>query len=416
MLKHSALAKRQVQEDEDALEDSTVPAAADFQMFAALLALLLKRASWLASSGGSGSEGTEPLAATVRCGTGLRYMHNGGRALTLLQCPGSAGCCRLPLVGATPALARSCRSYARQQGPAACNMSYRSRSPRPPRNSQFVKLAAIRCRAMACLAAPLKSCRVYRPTQDPGGAHRAVLQRLADTVLALAAQQHSGGSGGSSAGSRMGSSKGSVGAAVLEVVQGVLAVEHRPIQEHLTALWALLLAPQTLPSALAAAESPAAAAAAGGGGRSVHQGASSAAAVAVAAGLIGAYAELRQLEVLLASLAHALLGSNGAAGHGGQAAAAASPDAAAAAAAVVCSGEFEGSLCEAVQGLPSGQAAAVVRWVAGELGLLSGRDSSDPMVTVFSEASSQNSMHFISLSTVSIGSWASPPMPAVWLV
>ena len=236
------------------------------------------------------------------------------------------------------------------------------------------------CRAIAGLAAPLKSRHAYRPTQDPGGAHRALLQRLIDTVLRLAAQQVQQRGAGAEATS-----------AVLEAVQGVLAVEHRPIQSHLSTLWALLLAPAPDGSS-------------GDSGSSNSGGA--AAAVAVACGLVGAYAELRQLEILLDSLADALLGSAARGASGGAAAEAA----AAAAAGVAYSAPFLGSLRAAVRGLPSGQAAAAVRWVAGRVGQLAESDPADSIIPVLSEVSLQCSPARLSVASLLCRGWQ--PLPS----
>lgn len=205
---------------------------------------------------------------------------------------------------------------------------------------------------------------MYRPTQDPGGAHRAVLQRVVDAMLALAAQQAQ----------RQGRGAAAVAGAVLRVLQGVLAVEHRPIQAHLSALWALLLEPRPAEAVGDASDSSRGEAAAAGAPE---------AAVAVACSLVGAYAELRQLEVLLQSLAAALLGPSGRRTEAPAGAAAAS--AAAAAAGVVCSHGFLFALAAAVRGLPSGQAAAAVRWVAAQAARLGQADPSDPMLPVCTE-------------------------------
>lgn len=221
------------------------------------------------------------------------------------------------------------------------------------------------CRALADLAVPLKSRQVYRPTQDPGGAHRAVLQRVVDAMLALAAQQAQ----------RQGRGAAAVAGAVLRVLQGILDVEHRPIQAHLPALWALLLEPRP-------AEAIGDASGGSSRGRAAAAGAPEAA-VAVACSLVGAYAELRQLEVLLQSLAAALLEPSCRRTEAPAGAAAAA--AAAAAAGVVCSHGFLSALAAAVRGLPSGQAAAAVRWVAAQAARLGEADPSDPMLPVCTE-------------------------------
>lgn len=168
------------------------------------------------------------------------------------------------------------------------------------------------------LAESLREHQLYRPTQDPAGQQRALLQRLAHAALQLAQseQQQRG------AGPR-------VVQASLAVLGGVLAVEHRAVQQHLPALWPLLLASSAVPA------TP------GGAGH---------VAIRVSCGLVDAFAELRQLEVLLASLTSAL----------GQL-----PDAGAAEA-VVGSSRFRAALAAAVRQLPSGQVPMVLR-LAGQL-------------------------------------------------
>ncbi|GAB4819208.1 hypothetical protein N2152v2_006254 [Parachlorella kessleri] len=258
-------------------------------------------------------------------------------------------------------------------------------------------------RAIARLTGPLKSHKVYRPTQDPQGIHRAVLQRLTDAMLAVAqrakhAQQAP----------RLGpSAAADVEGAVLQVLQGVLAVEHRPIQGHLPAIWALLLSPA---APAASADGPAAAPAkdaavdagtllSASGAAWQSAGAPQGVAVEVACGLVGAYAELRQLPTLLDSLAEALLGqsapvedsgsekasSRSGSKHKAGAPSPAAAGGASAAAAVVGSGAFQVWLSEAVEGLPSGQAAGLVQWMVGWAGRLQHAGSNDAMLPVFME-------------------------------
>jgi hypothetical protein len=173
------------------------------------------------------------------------------------------------------------------------------------------------CRTAARLTAALKQQRIYRPTEDPSGAHRAQLAELASLAVAAAAAPQA---------------PAAVVGAALEVVEAVLAVEHRAVQDHLPALWPMLWADG----------------AAGG---------ASGAGLGVARALVGAFAELRQLDVLLASLAAAAAAARGAAG-------------AAAVAAVVCSDAFLEALRSAVHALPSGQVSGVVRLVGSWTPLL----------------------------------------------
>lgn len=170
----------------------------------------------------------------------------------------------------------------------------------------------------------LRTHHLYRPTQDPAGHQRALLQQLADAALQLAqARQQAACGKGAGVG---------VLPAALGVLQGILAVEHRVIQQQLPALWPLLL------------WSPAAASGSGGSGG---------VAAAVACSLVAAFAELRQLEVLLASLAEALqqppVGS----------------EASAAAEAVLHSRSVQAALATAVRQLPSGQVPMLLRLAAG---------------------------------------------------
>lgn len=187
---------------------------------------------------------------------------------------------------------------------------------------------------VALLAGALRQHQLYRPTQDPAGQQRLMLQQLADTSLALAQQQRDGSSSGAAA-------PAGVVPAALGVVQGILAVEHRVIQQQLPLLWPLLL------------QSPQAAGVPADGSGSGDDGV----AVAVACSLVAAFAELRQLEVLLRSLTDALLqpafeASDAASGG--------------AAAAVLGSRRFQAALSTAVQQLPSGQVPMLLRLV-GEL-------------------------------------------------
>ena len=115
------------------------------------------------------------------------------------------------------------------------------------------------------------------------------------------------------------------------------------IQQQLPLLWPLLLQ-----SPEAAATSSTSSTSSGGGG----------VAAAVACSLVAAFAELRQLEVLLRSLTDALLQAPA------QGAGASAAPPAAAAAAVLGSGQFQAALSAAVQQLPSGQVPMLLRLVA----------------------------------------------------
>ncbi len=186
---------------------------------------------------------------------------------------------------------------------------------------------------MALLAGALRQHQLYRPTQDPAGQQRLLLQQLADTALTLAQQQHDGSAAAASA-------PAGVVPAALGVIQGILAVEHRVIQQQLPLLWPLLL------------QSPQAATATEAGSSN-----SANVAVAVACSLVAAFAELRQLEVLLRSLTDALLQPV-------PEALDAAPAEGAAAAAVLATTRFRSALSAAVQQLPSGQVPMLLRLVA----------------------------------------------------
>ena len=78
---------------------------------------------------------------------------------------------------------------------------------------------------MALLVGALRQYQLYRPTQDPEGRQRMLLQQLADTALGLAQGQR----------------PAAVQQRALEALQGILAVEHRVIVQQLPLLWRLLL-------------------------------------------------------------------------------------------------------------------------------------------------------------------------------
>eukprot|EP00887_Chlorella_sp_A99_P007879 scaffold20.g7879.t1 len=188
--------------------------------------------------------------------------------------------------------------------------------------------AARLLRGLAALAACLKQHHLYRPTQDAAGAQRALLQRLTDAALGAA----------SAARQRLLEHPGPGAEALvemleeaLEVVEGVLAVEHRPAQARLGELWPLLWA--------GGAGSGGGGGGGGGGQRQVQS--------SVACSLVAAYGELRQLEVLLQSLAAALAVAPGPA-----------------AAAVLAAPAFRAALGATVAALPSGQVPAIVRFAS----------------------------------------------------
>lgn len=190
------------------------------------------------------------------------------------------------------------------------------------------------CSGTAQLAAALRAHRLYRPTQDPAGHQRLLLQRLADAALQLAQQgqqQEQGGAGAAA-----------VVTAALGVLQGILSVEHRVIQQQLPLLWPLLLSRPAV---------------AGGSGDGDDV------AVAVACSLVDAFAELRQLEAMLASLTEALLQPST------WAPASAAPGGAAP---IVQSGRFMGALAGAVRQLPSGQVPMPLRLAAAAVPQLPG--------------------------------------------
>lgn len=171
-------------------------------------------------------------------------------------------------------------------------------------------------RGLAALAACLKERRLYRPTQDADGTQHALLQRLTDAALDTAATAQRAG----------GVTAAPVVRAALQVVQGVLAVEHRPAQAHLTELFPLLWADE---------------------GDAVDSTGSSVQ-VSLACGLVAAYGELRQLEVVLQALAAALL--------------AAPATAAPAAGALLDSPAFASQLATTASRLPSGQVPSAIRF------------------------------------------------------
>lgn len=197
------------------------------------------------------------------------------------------------------------------------------------------------CSGLAGLAGALREHQLYRPTQDPTGQHRLVLQHLADASLQLAREQVQGGS--RAAGD--GSAAAPVLPAALGVLRGILAVEHRVIQQQLPLLWPLLL------------WSPEAARQGGDGG----------VAAAVAGSLVAAFAELRQLQVLLESLTAALLCEPGA-----QLAGRRRQEAESAAAAVLLGDTFQAALAAALRQLPSGQVPLVLRLAAQAVQQLAG--------------------------------------------
>ena len=184
------------------------------------------------------------------------------------------------------------------------------------------------CSGVALLAGALRGLQLYRPTQDPAAHQRLLLQRLADAALRLAHQQQQQEAG-----------VAGVVHAALGVLQGILAVEHRVIQKQLPLLWSLLLS----------------APAASNGG----------VAASVACSLVAAFAELRQLEVLLLSLTAALQEQ--------QEAAQRSP---ASPAGILGSSQFQAALAAAVRQLPSGQVPTILRLAAEAMPQLSASGAS----------------------------------------
>lgn len=193
---------------------------------------------------------------------------------------------------------------------------------------------------MADLVATLKSSHIYRPTEDVGGANRAVLQEVTTATVALA-ERTLGGAG-----------QAGVVADALAVIQAVLAVEHRAIQQHLPSLWPLLWS--------------------GAAGEAAAPGAS--VPTAVACSLVAAYAELRQLGLLLESLVAALHAETGTRGAAAQAAAG-----------VLCSPAFLGQLSSAVAQLPSGQVASIPGLVAAGVPALVALDASSALVPILAQ-------------------------------
>ncbi len=149
--------------------------------------------------------------------------------------------------------------------------------------------------------------------------------------------------------------------AAFEGLQGVLAVEHRAIQQHLPSLWPLLWCAQ---AANARAQHGGARVAAHHGNRAgvgigdadVH--------AQLACSLVTSYADLRQLELLLQSLFDSLHASG--AGSSSEGLGAAAPTA------VLCNGGFQRTLSAAVAAAPQGQVPPLLRLVTGQVPLLAG--------------------------------------------
>ncbi|KAL0041979.1 hypothetical protein WJX79_010815 [Trebouxia sp. C0005] len=189
----------------------------------------------------------------------------------------------------------------------------------------------------ALLVGAMRAGNVYRPTEDTRGRHRLLLADLADTVLQHAKVIMQGALSGST------EQRQRELVAVCGVLSAILAVEHRAVQPHLAHIWQLLW--------LAAQEKD---------GLTV--------ATAVAAGLVGAYAELRQLQFLLQSVLEAMLAQHPAT-----------------AAALICTPSFVSALARAVREMPSGQAAPMITFAAEHLPSLATLPVSSPTQAAFAQ-------------------------------
>lgn len=203
----------------------------------------------------------------------------------------------------------------------------------PWASQQAQQEAAEVLRGLADLAACLGEHRIYHPTQDPAGQQRALLQQLTDAAVATAVQQEQ-----EHQQHQHQQQAAQVVEAALQVVGGVLAVEHRPVQQHLPQLWPLLWA-----GGAGSSGSGASAASASGSAVGVR--------ASLACSLVATYGELRQLEVLLQALTAALL--------------AAQAGVAGAATAVLDSQPVLCQLAATSGQLPSGQVPAIIRFAAG---------------------------------------------------
>ncbi|KAL0022263.1 hypothetical protein WJX77_011953 [Trebouxia sp. C0004] len=189
----------------------------------------------------------------------------------------------------------------------------------------------------ALLMGAMQAGNVYRPTEDTHGRHRLLLADLADTVLQHAKIIMQGSPPGSS------EHRQCELVAVCGVLSAILAVEHRAVQPHLAHIWHLLWLAAQERDGLAVAR-------------------------AVAAGLVGAYAELRQLQFLLQSMLEALLSQHPAT-----------------AAAVICTLSFVSALARAVREMPSGQAAPMITFTAEHLPSLATLPVGSPTQAAFAE-------------------------------
>jgi hypothetical protein len=202
---------------------------------------------------------------------------------------------------------------------------------------------------LGSMCSTLKPSHIYRPTEDPEGNHRQWLADLVTTAIRFSTPNsddypyHDEPSPGSTTNTT----------ASLKVLEAVLTVEHRGVQPHLPILWPMVWC--TMPvshphntlnytSSYTASEEREALLEK----ERAHEESSFIIQVSVATALINAYGELRQLEVLLSSLVHAVR---------------ALTTSCSAAAKLVTSPTFSKVLKTALGGVPSGQVAALVRMV-----------------------------------------------------
>jgi len=214
----------------------------------------------------------------------------------------------------------------------------------------------------------LKPSHIYRPTEDPKGTHR---QWLADLV-SLAIQYSTPSTRNNDDKPYDEPSPGDISnrSASLKVLEAILAVEHRGVQPHLPLLWPMLwsrqppLNPLYYPSDKRE------------GALKKHKAQDEnnfLIQVNVATSLLQAYGELRQLEVLLTSLVHAVRGLKDICSYPAKLVtspvmltplmSAALTESCSAAAKLITSPMFSKVLREALGSVPSGQVAALVRMV-----------------------------------------------------
>ena len=183
--------------------------------------------------------------------------------------------------------------------------------------------------SLGAVCSTLKRCHMYRATEDHEGHHRAWLGSLVDIAVGVGAAAAASAHHNLFIDTADGPSSNSITNASIQILQAILAVEHRGVQQHLPTLWPMLWSQTPADTA-------------GIAGPSVQ--------ITVAVSLVEAYAELRQLEVLFSSLERALC--------------AVEEQPSGSVAALLGSSAFRGALESALSSVPSGQVAALVRMVA----------------------------------------------------